>query len=89
MKAFLIIISKIKLYELLKTRIGEQEAEAFLQILEAKVDKKFDDKKNELATKEDVSNLRAELLKTIYLTSLGQLLAIIASVVSLIMVLKK
>ena len=83
------IISEIKLYELLKTRIGEKEAEAFLQILEAKVDKKFDEKKNELATKDDVSNLRAELLKTIYLTSLGQLLAIIASVVSLIIVLKK
>ena len=83
------VISEIKLYELLKTRIGEKEAEAFLQILEEKVDKKFEEKKSELSTKEDVSNLRAELLRTIYLTSLGQLLAIIASVVSLIMILKK
>jgi len=83
------VISEIKLYELLKSRIGEKEAEAFIQILEEKVEKKFEQKKNELATKEDVSNLRAELLRTIYLTSSGQLIAIIASVVSLILVLKK
>lgn len=83
------VISEIKLYELLKSRIGEKEAEAFIQILEEKVEKKFEQKKNELATKEDVSNLRAELLRTIYLTSSGQLVAIIASVVSLILVLKK
>ena len=60
-----------------------------MKILEEKVYRKFEKKKNELATKEDVSNLRAELLKTIFLTSLGQLLAIVVSVVSLIMVLKK
>ncbi len=83
------VISVIKLYELLKSRIGEKEAEAFIQILEEKVEKKFEQKKNELDTKEDVSNLRAELLRTIYLTSSGQLIAIIASVVSLILVLKK
>ncbi len=58
-------------------------------LFKEKVDKKFEQKKTELATKEDVSNLRAELLRTIYLTSLGQLIAIIASVVSLILVLKK
>lgn len=57
--------------------------------MEEKVEKKFEQKKNELATKEDVSNFRAQLLRTIYLTSLGQLIAIIASVVSLILVLKK
>ena len=83
------VISEIKLYELLKSRIGEKEAEAFIQILEEKVEKKFEQKKSELATKDDVSNLRAELLRTIYLTSLGQLIAIIASVVSLILILKK
>ena len=83
------VISEIRLYELLKTRIGEKEAEAFIQIIEEKMEKKFDQKKSALATKEDVSSLRAELLRTIYLTSLGQLIAIIASVVSLMLVLKK
>lgn len=41
------------------------------------------------ATKEDLSGLRSELLRTIYLTSLGQLIAIIASVISLVLILKK
>lgn len=49
----------------------------------------YEHKKSELATKEDVSNLRAELLRAIYLTSLGQLIAIIAFVISLISVLKR
>ena len=36
------IVSEIKLYELLKARLGTQEAEAFVEILERKVDSKFD-----------------------------------------------
>src|SRR5882762_1429207 len=116
------MVSIIKLYDLLKARIGEKEAEAFVEILEKKVDEKFEEKKNVLATKEDINNLslatkeeinnlrlstkedinrhnlatkeeiisvRSELLRTIYLTSLGQLIAIIASVISIILVLKK
>jgi len=42
-----------------------------------------------VASKEDLSNVRSELLRIIYLTSLSQLIAIIASVVSIILVLKK
>lgn len=94
------IVSEIKLYELLKAKLGQKEAEAFVEILDSKVCHKFDEKKNELATKEDVhdlriktkediSSLRSELLRSIYVTSLGQLLAIIASVISIIMILKK
>ena len=36
------IVSEIKLYELLKARLGTKEAEAFVEILERKVDSKFD-----------------------------------------------
>jgi hypothetical protein len=39
-----------------------------------------------LATKEDLANVKSDLQKTIYLASLGQLFAIVASVVSLILV---
>lgn len=83
------VIEEIRLYQLLQAKIGKTEAEAFVHLIDQKVNSKFEQKKEELATKEDVSNLRAELLRTIYLTSLGQLVAIIASVVSLILVLKK
>jgi len=35
------VVSEIRLYELLKSKIGEKEAEAFNQILDEKVEKKF------------------------------------------------
>ena len=54
------IVSEIKLYELLKAKLGEKEAEAFVHILEQKVDDKFDDAKQILTTKEDFANLRTE-----------------------------
>lgn len=88
MKSYM-VVSEIKLYELLKARIGEKEAEAFVEILEKKVENKFNDKKGELATKEDLSGLRSEILRTIYLTSMGQLLAIVASVIAIILTLRK
>jgi hypothetical protein len=89
-------IAQIQMYELLKCKIGEKEAETFVQLISENMDARIDQRKHELATKEDISllkennfTLRAELLRTIYLTSMGQLIAIIASVVSLILVLKK
>src|SRR5580700_5602375 len=57
----MMVVSEIKLYELLKAKLGNQEAEAFVEILEKKVDQKFDDAKQILATREDIANLRTEL----------------------------
>ena len=51
--------------------------------------KEFEFMDKKFATKDDLASLRSELTRTIYLTSLGQLLAIVASVVSIIMILKK
>ena len=39
------IVDEIKLFELLKAKIGEKEAEAFVQILETKVNGKFEQAK--------------------------------------------
>src|SRR6185503_21044800 len=122
MELFFMVIDEIRFYQLLQAKIGKTEAEALVHIIDQKVNTKFEQRKDELATKEDVSNLRAatkedisnlraatkddisnlraatkedisnlraELLRTIYLTSLGQLVAIIASVISLILVMKK
>jgi hypothetical protein len=58
------IVSEIKLYELLKAKIGEKEAEAFVQILDTKVDQKFDDAKQVLATKEDIARLDLKIAET-------------------------
>jgi hypothetical protein len=82
------IIAEIHLYELLKARIGEKEAGVFLELLDKKVDTKFEEQKDWLVHKQDLAELRTELSKTIYLVSLGQLLAIIASVVAIVNLLK-
>lgn len=57
------IVSEIKLYELLKAKLGEKEAEAFVEILEKKVDHKFEDAKQLLALKEDLVNTKVDLIK--------------------------
>jgi hypothetical protein len=55
------IVSEIKLYELLKAKLGEKEAEAFVHVLEKKVDDKFDDAKQILTTKEDFERVEGRL----------------------------
>jgi hypothetical protein len=95
-------VSEIKLYELLRNSIGEKDAKSFVYLINENMEKKFEQWKSELATKddliatkeeiaalriatkEDISALRTELLRTIYLTSMGQLIAIVASVVLLL-----
>ena len=57
------VVSDIELYELLKAKIGEKEASAFVDILEKKVDKKYDEAKNILATKEDVTQAKLDMVK--------------------------
>lgn len=74
------IVSEIKLYELLKAKIVEQEAEAFVEILEGRVEKKFNEAKQYLATKEDVANTKAEIIKWMFIFWAGQIAATIAIV---------
>jgi hypothetical protein len=77
------IVSEIKLYELLKAKLGEKEAEAFVEILEKKVDDKFEEAKQVLATKEDIARLdikiaeaKAELIKWMFIFWIGQITVI-------------
>ena len=85
------VVSDIQLYEILKSKFGAQEAEAVVLTIERRVDKKFEDKKEALATKEDIMKVReealstkADLLKTIYLVGMGQYLAIVASILAIL-----
>ena len=77
------IVSEIKLYELLNAKLGEKEAEAFVEILETKVDQKFEEAKLVLATKEDIARLdikiaetKAELIKWMFIFWIGQITVI-------------
>jgi hypothetical protein len=71
-------IAEIELYEILKEKVGEKEAKTLVEYIEAKVEKKFQEKKDILATKEDLANLRADIIKWMFIFWAGQIGALIA-----------
>lgn len=70
------IVAEIKFYELLKAKLGEKEADAFVSIMETKIDKKFEDACQVLATKEDlakqIGEAKADLIKWMFIFWIGQ-----------------
>jgi hypothetical protein len=54
-------ISDIQLYELLASKLGRPEAKGLVEFVEARVDKKLDEKTNTLASKEDISNVTKDI----------------------------
>jgi len=71
-------VAEIELYEILKPKIGEKEARTLVEYIETKVDRKLEEKKDVLATKEDIANLRADIIKWMFLFWIGQLASLIA-----------
>jgi len=80
---------ELKVYEIFKTRLSEQEASAIIQYIEEKTEKKFEEKKDVLATKEDIMKFRevlrvemgeikTDMIKWMFIFWIGQLAAIIA-----------
>ena len=57
----MITISNIELYNLLRSKIGETEAKTLTEFIEVK--DSFEQEKSHLATKQDISEAKAELLK--------------------------
>ena len=86
------MMASIELFEALKTRFGEQEAKIIVKEIEkietgidSKIDKKFEEAKNSLATKEDLANLKVEMqkgfkdsIKWMFIFWIGQLAAFIS-----------
>jgi hypothetical protein len=70
---------------------NENDAKSFVGEVEAVVDSKFESKKSELATKEDlyktdlkIAETKADLTKAIYIVGLIQFLAIVGSVIGVL-----
>ena len=53
-------VAEIELYNILKTKFTETEAQSIVASLEQKITTQFDERKNEFATKEDMFKLREE-----------------------------
>jgi len=82
-------ILALKVYEIFKTRFSEPEAAAILEYIDKKTQKKYEEKKDIFATKEDTSKLmkelrvemreiKADMIKWIFIFWIGQLAAMIA-----------
>jgi hypothetical protein len=56
-------ISTIDLYNLLRVKLGEAEAKALTDYVGAEVERKFEERKDILATRDDIHQLRLEMEK--------------------------
>ncbi len=57
------VVSEITLYNLLKTKYGEQEAQTVVEGIKQTVREEFEAKKDLLATKADIALLNENILK--------------------------
>ena len=73
-------ISEIQLFQALKIKLGEKEAEELVQLVKTEVQDTFSSKQDFIASKVDLHNAAADLVKFIYFMGLVQFLAIIGSV---------
>ena len=57
-------ISEIHLFNALKLRLGEKEAEELVTFVKQKVENEIDDKASKFSTKDDISKLETKLAET-------------------------
>ena len=82
---FIMVVSEIQLYELLKGKLGDKEASALVEIIETRIDKKFEENKNILATKEDLANTKSDILRWTFVFVFGALLLNIIAIIGAVM----
>ena len=54
---------ELKVYEIFKNKLGEKEAEIVIEYFESKAEDKYQQKKDVIATKEDLANVKADMIK--------------------------
>lgn len=57
------VISEITLFNTLKAKLGEQEAQTIVEGIKQTVKEEFDNKKDILATKQDIHEIKVEIEK--------------------------
>ena len=72
-------ISEIQLYNALKTKLGDNEAQQLVDFVKSKVTSEFNDRKDTFLTKED----KIDIMRSIYIVGIVQFLAIVGSVLAI------
>jgi len=66
-------VSITKLYDLLTTKMGKETAENLTSYVEEKIKDEFNNTSQMLATKEDLANTKADIIKWAFIIWLGQI----------------
>ena len=66
-------ISITKLYDLLAAKVGRETAGNLTSYIEEKIKDELDNKSQTLATKENVANAKADIIKWMFLFWIGQI----------------
>lgn len=66
-------ISITRLYDLLSVKVGKETAETLTTYIEEKIKDQFADNSKMLATKEDLVNTKAEIIKWMFIFWVGQI----------------
>ena len=66
-------VTAIDLYNILRSKIGEMEAKSLVEFVESNVDQKLEDKKDIIATKSDLQEIKAEMIKWMFIFWVGQI----------------
>jgi len=82
---------RLKVYDIFKTKLGDAEVKMIIEYFESKAEEKYEQKKDVLATKEDIIGLRVEmrdmencLTKQIYWINIVQFLATIGNILAIL-----
>jgi hypothetical protein len=68
-------ITITRLYDLISIKLGKETAENLTIFIEEKIKSEVDTKASILATKEDVANSRADVIKWMFIFWVGQVIA--------------
>jgi hypothetical protein len=86
------VVSEITLFNTLKSKLGEKEAQAVVEGIKTAVAEEFNAVKNQLVIKEDLANTKAEILRWTFSFVFGALLlnifAIIGAVIAVANIVK-
>lgn len=72
----------LRVYDIFKSKLIEQEASLVLEYFDSKAEEKFTQKKDAFATKQDISEAKVDLIKWMVGLLLGQT-ALILSIIKL------
>lgn len=78
------VINTLRIYERLKERFKDEEAKAVVDVIEKAFEEYRENQKEFLATKEDLANLRAELIKWMFIFWVGQFAAIVGTLTAIL-----